>query len=141
MQHYALNSNLVNLQNLEKEYNDKLLQEGTFYKQKSRIKWLCEGDKNTNFFHQMVARKRRNASITSLTLPNCSSSSKHKIIHSAAMDFFSNHLIVSLTHSSSSLFDLIPNLVSYKDNTLMLKLLLNSALGQDGFSSSFYTSC
>ncbi|VVA30150.1 Hypothetical predicted protein, partial [Prunus dulcis] len=53
------------LSNLEisliKEYNGVLEQEAMFWKQKSRLQWLQEGDRNTKFFHlTTIIRRRRN---------------------------------------------------------------------------------
>ena len=47
--------------NLTKEVYSLMHMEESFYKQKSRIQWLTEGDSNTNFFHKSVmVRQNRN---------------------------------------------------------------------------------
>ena len=40
---------------LAKELSDLLKAEESFYRQKSRIDWIKEGDQNTKFFQKMVA--------------------------------------------------------------------------------------
>ncbi|OMO50810.1 reverse transcriptase [Corchorus capsularis] len=46
---------------LIREYNQILVQEETFWAQKSRVQWLQQGEKNTRFFHlSTICRRRRN---------------------------------------------------------------------------------
>jgi len=48
-------------------FTDLRLQEESFYRQKSRVRWLKEGDRNTKFFHQMVNKRHLQNRITSVT--------------------------------------------------------------------------
>ena len=46
---------------LTSKYHNILRQSETFWRQKSRISWLKDGDSNTNFFHKAtVCRRARN---------------------------------------------------------------------------------
>ena len=45
-------------------------QEEIMWKQRSRITWLCEGDSNTDFFHQRESRRRAKNKIVKLNRPD-----------------------------------------------------------------------
>lgn len=59
--------------------------EEAFLKQKSRIKWLSEGDQNTSFFHHYVYAKQSREKIFSLacldgTIVKCEDEVSHEIL-------------------------------------------------------------
>lgn len=49
-----------------KELSNALKAEEMFWKQKSRVFWLREGDKNTKFFHALTKQRRARNKITQL---------------------------------------------------------------------------
>lgn len=55
--------NLRKLRDAKVMYQQTLLQEETFWRQKSRVKWLAEGEKNTKFFHLTVMQRKRRSHI------------------------------------------------------------------------------
>ena len=58
------------MQKKEKELWEQLeaseRQEGIYWKQKSKVKWLQDGEKNTKFFHNSVLHNRSNSRIQKL---------------------------------------------------------------------------
>ena len=64
-----------------------LLQEEICWRQKSRIRWLKEGDKCTKFFYQVANANRRTNSIESLSV-NGSLTSDPDIISSHIVNFY-----------------------------------------------------
>lgn len=49
-----------------KAFNEAVLDEELFLKQKSKIAWLREGDGNTGFFHKVVKGRQNRARIPSV---------------------------------------------------------------------------
>lgn len=53
-------------QRLKMELTEQCKREEAYCRQRSRIQWLNEGDRNTKFLHQMTIERRRNNKILSL---------------------------------------------------------------------------
>jgi hypothetical protein len=72
---------------LASELEASLLQEEICWRQKSRVRWIKEGDKCTKFFHQVTNANRRNNSIEFLSV-NSSSTSDPDVIRSHIVNFY-----------------------------------------------------
>ncbi|XP_058071209.1 uncharacterized protein LOC131220275 [Magnolia sinica] len=79
----AIKLNLAHV-NLKKAY----LQEQIFWKQKSRISWLAEGDRNTRFFHDTVIDRHRRLEISELKSPTGETIETIEDISEEAIRFF-----------------------------------------------------
>ena len=55
---------------LRKEIQFLLNQEETYWRQRSRITWMREGDRNTSFFHAQASQRRKANTIIRLRHPN-----------------------------------------------------------------------
>ena len=73
---------------MSKELHDLMVAEESFFRQKSRIQWLQEGDHNTRFFHSMVATRQHKNSINSLTDSNWNKLVTFADISNEAVTFF-----------------------------------------------------
>lgn len=101
---------------LKCDWRDICAQEEAFWKQKSRLHWLHEGDSNTNFFHAWA--KSRNAFARFETIVD-----DHGVVHTgvdathlAAVEFFRNLLSTEDHVIDAGFTNLIPNGVSAIDN-------------------------
>jgi hypothetical protein len=129
-----------------------LLQEEICWRQKSRIRWLKEGDKCTKFFHQVANANQMTNSIESL-LVNGSPTSDPNVISSHIVNFFE-----SLFSEPMSWRPRVDNLefeVLSMDEAASLedpfeerevREVINSmdrdkAPGLDGFSLAFFKDC
>lgn len=52
---------------LQANLSESLRLQELFWKEKSKLNWLAEGDRNTSFFHAMCQAKRSCSSITLAT--------------------------------------------------------------------------
>ncbi|XP_030449341.2 uncharacterized protein LOC115671829 [Syzygium oleosum] len=88
----ALDPLSMDLANLEKEhlqvFSDLRLQEESFFKQKSRIKWLKEGDMNSKYFHHFVNKRQLHNRILSVSDDDGAVLSDPRLIHSHIVSFF-----------------------------------------------------
>ncbi|OIS99925.1 hypothetical protein A4A49_60007, partial [Nicotiana attenuata] len=75
-----------------------LKNEEDFWKMKSRINWLNEGDASTNFFHTSTLNIRRRNRTLSLKEDNGNWITGPQEIQSTIVDFFTKLYTTSLTH-------------------------------------------
>ncbi|KAJ7972874.1 reverse transcriptase [Quillaja saponaria] len=136
---------------LKTDLDERALREEIFWKQKSIVQWLKQGDKNTLFFHlSTVIRRRRNV-IDFLKLSLNNWTSRREDIGQA----FVNHFTQTFTSSNSSFPADLNNLflpcISKNNNvslcttpnkkeikSIIFNMNSNKALGPDGFSAKFY---
>lgn len=66
-----------------KEFNNAILEEEKFLKQKAKVEWLKEGDRNTKYFHRIIMDKQQvPASTTFIILKMCFSKNQKFQKHS-----------------------------------------------------------
>ncbi|XP_043720986.1 uncharacterized protein LOC122668491 [Telopea speciosissima] len=131
-----------------------LLQEEMFWRQKSRVTWLKEGDRNTKLFHVTATVKRRIATVSTIRMGNGVWTSEPKEVKAEAVRHFSNIFASQGSTVDEDLLDCIPRLVNDEDNACLLlpptdvevkeavfSLSSDSALGPDGFIGYFFTAC
>lgn len=99
--------------------------EEIYWRQQSRSEWLCEGDRNTAFFHRKASQRHLCNSISVLINPDGSQSTSMKDMHSIAMSFFSS-LFQFQGSRSIDLSDLpIPQLSTSHINFLNREVSIN----------------
>ncbi|KAM7517189.1 hypothetical protein LguiA_006772 [Lonicera macranthoides] len=125
-----------------------------YWKQKSRQKWLQDGDRNTKFFHTAAKVKIAKARISCLVEGSTTITAPQEI-EDCIVNFYKS--LYSSAQSSeivSSLISYVPHLVSDADNQMLLQvpsdeevraavfgLDPSSAAGPDGFNGYFYHQC
>ena len=95
------------------------LREELYWKQKSRIEWLQEGDKNTAFFFNSVKARRQGNSITGLINDRGDLLSAFPDISSEVVQYFGSLFREDLQRGSpeeEQILSCIPSLVSQSMN-------------------------
>lgn len=64
--------------------------EKSFWKQKSGVKWLVEGERNTKFFHMRVKKKRIKSHIFRIQNPYGSWTEDSDLVKTSAVEFLSS---------------------------------------------------
>ncbi|CAN1188832.1 Putative ribonuclease H protein At1g65750 [Linum perenne] len=151
----ALNPSAANLET-ENDARIKLeavlWQEESLWLQKSRAKWLVEGDRNTNFFHSATIRRRAFNRITRLQDLNGNWVESQPELQSLATKFFeefykSNGLPPARLHGfsaciSSAEADALDRVLCQREVYEAIKTMGPlKAPGKDGFSPIFYQRC
>ena len=125
-----------------------------FWKEKARIKWIKEGDRNSAFF-QKIARQRVVTNRITFLHSNDSLLTDPVDIQNHVIGFYEKLYSTDNTITNSNLVEtLIPSIVSVDDNAMLSAIPTNeeikkavfgldpsSAPGPDGFNGSFFQSC
>ncbi|XP_071905984.1 uncharacterized protein [Coffea arabica] len=128
-----------------------LATEEGFWKQKARVRWLKDGDRNTQYFHAVVAERRSRAIIHRIRGANGEWVESEELISREAISFFQGLFTAELGYASYEFLDNIPKLVTDRDNTRLMEpptmaevkqvvfsMDGESAAGSDGFTGQFF---
>ncbi|XP_057803315.1 uncharacterized protein LOC131018618 [Salvia miltiorrhiza] len=135
--------------------NVHLSRKNSLLQQKSRVKWLHDGDRNTAFFHNMLRYKQRRQEILHLQV-NGTMSYDQQMIEDHIVDFFS--ILFNAPDSDvgdiTAIEAVIDHMVSDDQNLMLVRipddeeitaavfdLDANSAAGPDGFTGKNFHVC
>ncbi|WRX14697.1 Reverse transcriptase domain - like 10 [Theobroma cacao] len=134
--------------------NRQLSIEELYWQQKSGVKWLVEGERNTKFFHSMMRKKRVRNNIFRIQDSEGNVYEDSPYIQNSAVEFFQKLLRAEQCDISRFDFSLIPRTISITDNEslcaapslkeikdVVFNIDKDSVAGPDGFSSLFYQQC
>ncbi|XP_058076430.1 uncharacterized protein LOC131225018 [Magnolia sinica] len=125
-----------------------------YWKQKSMINWLEEGDRDTKFFHTTATERQRRAMITCIELMSGEVLTDPADIKREAIRHFKELFKGRTSPVNSNLLDLVPPLVTQEMNDFLMappsiqevksviqSIPSDSAPGPNGFSGVFYSAC
>eukprot|EP00253_Pinus_taeda_P011982 PITA_11982 len=129
-------------------------QEEILWRQKSRIKWLKEGERNTKFFHQAMIKHRQGNRILSIKNKNGERVVEQNEIEQVLVDYHKEILTepqVDRTRAIQEICSAIPRLVSEDQNRALMRAVTieeleevvksmkkGTAPGPDGFTVDFF---
>nr|XP_025675778.1 uncharacterized protein LOC112776041 [Arachis hypogaea] len=136
---------------LEEKLELAYLKEESYWREKSRIKWLKEGDQNTRFFHQKFQSRMRRNRIWRLVGRDNEIASKPEDIAKVAEDYFCDIFTSSCSADPTPyLEDLESKVTASMNRRLQRPVTMDevkratfsvhaqSAPGDDGFTAKFF---
>ena len=136
---------------MEEKLELAYLKEERYWREKSRVKWLKEGDQNTRFFHQKFQSRMRRNRIWRLVGRDNEIASKPEDIAKVAEDYFCDIFTSSCSADPNPyLEDLEPKVTASMNRRLQRPVTMDevkratfsvhaqSAPGDDGFTAKFF---
>lgn len=141
----------VETQNARETYSNFLTFEEAFFKEKARIKWMKEGDKNTQFFHRTVRMYNARNKILRLQNEDGNTIEDYNQVQQTAINFFQNlftepsppndNLLQNWTRKSLSpeqASTLSTQVTPTEIKEAFISLSSESAPGPDGYTAHFF---
>ena len=143
------------LLNLEKtaqnDLNIALERQECFWREKSKVKWHLEGDRNTGYFHRLSQIKNKTKLISSLRVGENLISDPH-LISEHIVDYFKNlYCTNNFLQEQSLVEEVIPKIIDDNTNNLLTMLPTHAEIkvvvfnlnkdgapGPDGFRAFFF---
>ncbi|XP_058103375.1 uncharacterized protein LOC131246929 [Magnolia sinica] len=133
--HSNYTDNLEKLQIAHENLKRALLQQELFWKQKSRIRWLQEGDRNTKFFHKSVMEKRQKQVIDKIRSLMGEILEKCKDIGREAEDYFKDLFSSQHRAANATILSFIPMVVTEQMNSDLMRPVTLEEVWQRRFPS------
>jgi hypothetical protein len=127
-----------------------LAQEEAFWKQRSKVYWLKDGDTNSRFFHAMASTKKRRNNIMELKTEEGNTVTTHHDIYGEAKNYFAKLFSTDANLLDTTLEYISPR-VTEVDNGMLLSpfnisefkkalysMHSDKAPGPDGLNPAFY---
>ncbi|KAK8533055.1 hypothetical protein V6N12_076336 [Hibiscus sabdariffa] len=111
---------LKTLAETEAELNDLIDKDEAYWSQRSRVQWLREGDRNTEFFHARVTGRRKKNWIKGLTTSDGHWCSKLSELHRVAVDYFEGLFTSGECGLATSILDCIHPSITEEMNATLL---------------------
>ena len=105
---------------LEDEVNQLLDKEAKMWRQRSKIAWLRDGDRNTRFFHSNAFQRSRWNYITKLHDANEGWCSSQDQVNAAIVDFYQNLFTSSSPSNFEEVIETIPHVVTDEMNDMLM---------------------
>jgi hypothetical protein len=121
------------------------------WRQRSRVQWLSDGDKNTHFFHQRASRRRKRNQITRLARLDGSFTEEKEELMTLSRNFYENLYSSEGTSGMEEVLASVPVSVSAEMNlmltapfdsdevkTTLFQMYPTKPPGPDGFPAHFF---
>ncbi|KAL6570168.1 hypothetical protein OROMI_014682 [Orobanche minor] len=146
-------ANSINLKKLNAILTLTLSMEEDFWRQKSNLKWMLEGERNSKFYHNIV-KNNRQKNFTHSILDNGQRITDPNEINNSAVSYFAN--CFAENDSQLDLIDncVIPNIICNNVNSSLCSVPTieeiksavfdidgDSVAGPDGFNANFFQNC
>jgi len=142
---------------LRLQLEERKTQEEILWKQKSRVQWLKEGERNTKFFHRTVMHRRHINRITHLEDDQGNHIREHQKIEEELLRFYQDLLKepnIDRSEAIRRVTEHIPALVTPEQNSALTRPITQEevdqaikampagkAPGPDGFTTDFFHHC
>ncbi|XP_010419047.1 PREDICTED: uncharacterized protein LOC104704705 [Camelina sativa] len=147
--------NVQNELSAKDKWSRLCLAEESFFSQRSRLRWIGEGDSNTTFFHSVTMARNACNAVKVLLKPDGSLTSSLQEVHEIAVDYFSKALTTIRGQFCPALPEFLDALLlpvcsnaqqaflsspfSAEDiKAYLFKMPLNRSPGPDGFPAEFF---
>lgn len=108
---------------LRSQIEERNRQEEILWKQKSRIRWLKEGERNTKFFHSTTIQRRMHNTITFIQKQDGGRVEKHTEIEQEFINHFKEVLQepqIDRRLEIEEITQLVPKVITEEHNQLLL---------------------
>jgi hypothetical protein len=139
------------------ELDEQKNQEEILWCQKSRVQWLKEGERNTNFFHRAVVHRRYINRITQLEYAQGNPIREHNLIVGELNSYYKELLTETNENKEEAIQKItrhIPMLVTQEQNEALMRPITQEEVdkavkdmpsgklpGPDGFTTDFFHDC